>query len=201
VDPFTRNFREMQYFAADVQAKILPEYTFIEPAYGGFLSSDFAAGNSMHPQDDIRKGDALIKQVYETLRQSDYWADTMLIITFDEHGGFFDHVPPPAAVPTGDDAKYANPADNFKFDMYGVRVPSLVISAYTQPGTVIGTDSADPATIFDHTSVLATVEARFGLPPLTARDKAANTLAVALNLDTPRTDAPLKLPDPTAPLT
>ncbi len=201
VDPFTRNFREMQYFAADVQAKILPEYTFIEPAYGGFLSSDFAAGNSMHPQDDIRKGDALIKQVYETLRQSDYWADTMLVITFDEHGGFFDHVPPPAAVPTGDDAKYANPADNFKFDLYGVRVPSLVISAYTQPGTVIGTDSADPATIFDHTSVLATVEARFGLPPLTARDKAANTLAVALNLDTPRTDAPLKLPDPTAPLT
>jgi len=201
VDPFTENFREMEYFAQDVKDKILPEYTFIEPCYGGFLSNEFADGNSMHPQDDIRKGDALIKQVYEALRQSDYWADTMLIITFDEHGGFFDHVPPPAAVPTGDDSSYANAADNFKFDLYGIRVPGVVISAYTQKGTVIGTDPADPTTRFDHTSILATVEARFGLPALTARDKAANTLAVALNLDTPRTDAPLTLPDANAPTT
>lgn len=201
VDPFTRNFREMAYFAQDVQDKILPEYTFIEPRYGGFLSNAFADGNSMHPQDDIRKGDALIKQVYETLRQSDYWPDTMLIITFDEHGGFFDHLPPPAAVPTGDDARYANAADDFHFDLYGIRVPALVVSAYTQKGTVIGSDPADPATIFDHASVLATVEARFDLAPLTARDKAANTLAVALNLDTPRSDAPLTLPDPGLPAT
>ncbi|MGA2243544.1 MAG: alkaline phosphatase family protein [Verrucomicrobiota bacterium] len=201
VDPFTTNFREMQYFAQDVSNKILPEYTFIEPCYGGFLSSDFVDGNSMHPQDDVRKGDALIKLVYEALRQSDYWQDTMLIITFDEHGGFFDHVPPPAAVATGDDAQYANPADNFGFDLYGIRVPGVVISAYTQKGTVIGTDPADPTTICDHTSVLATVEARFGLAPLTARDKAANTLAASLNLDTPRTDAPLTLPDPSAPVT
>jgi phospholipase C len=199
VDPFTQNFREMQYFAQDVQDKNLPEYTFIEPAYGGFLSNDFADGNSMHPQDDVRKGDALIKQVYETLRQSDYWPDTMLIITFDEHGGFFDHVPPPAAVPPGDEAKYANPADDFSFDLYGVRVPGLVISAYTQKGTVIGDDPADPTTIFDHTSVLATVEARFELTPLTARDRNANTLALALNLEVPRTDAPLTLPDPGLP--
>jgi phospholipase C len=125
----------------------------------------------------------------------------MLIITFDEHGGFFDHVPPPAAVPTEDDSSYANPADNFKFDLYGIRVPAVVISAYTQKGTVIGTDPADPTTQFDHTSILATVEARFGLSALTARDQAANTLAVALNLDAPRTDAPLTLPDANAPTT
>jgi phospholipase C len=186
----------MSYFAQDVQNGLLPEYTFIEPCYGGFLSSNFAAGNSMHPQDDIRKGDALIQQVYETLRNSNYWQDTMLIITFDEHGGFFDHVPPPPAVPTGDDASYANSADNFGFDLYGVRVPAVVVSAYTQKGTVIGSDPGDPATVFDHSSILATVEARFGLPPLTARDKAANTLDVALNLDTPRTDAPTTLPNP-----
>jgi phospholipase C len=200
VDPFTSQFREMTYFAQDVQAGNLPEYTFIEPCYGGFLDTDFASGNSMHPQDDIRAGDALIKQVYETLRQSNYWQDTMLIITFDEHGGFFDHVPPPPAVPTGDDAKYANPADNFAFDRYGLRVPAVVISAYTQKGTVIGTDPADQTTMFDHTSILATVEARFGLAPLTARDKAANILDVALNLDNPRSDAPLTVgtsPTPT----
>ena len=201
VNPFTTNFRHMSHFAQDVQAGTLPDYTFIEPHYGGFLATSYAAGNSMHPQDDVRLGDALIKQVYETLRGSDYWQDTVLIITFDEHGGFFDHVSPPAAVPTGDDARYANAADNFKFDLYGVRVPAIVISAYTPQGLVIGSDPADPATRFDHTSILATVQARFGLPPLTARDKAANTLAAALSLDTPRTDAPLTLPDPQAPIT
>jgi len=103
-------------------------------------------------------------------------------------------LPPPAAVPTGDDSTYANAADNFKFDLYGLRVPAVVISAYTQKGTVIGNDPADKTTMFDHTSILATVEARFGLQPLTARDKTANILDVALNLDTPRTDAPTQLP-------
>jgi len=201
IDPFTSNFREMEYFAQDVKDGNLPEYTFIEPRYGGFLSNEFASGNSMHPQDDIRAGDALIKQVYEALRNSDCWPDTMLIITFDEHGGFFDHVPPPAAVPTGDDATYANPADDFAFILYGVRVPAVVVSAYTQKGTVIGIDPGDPTTVFDHTSILATVEARFGLPPLTARDKAANTLGVALNLEAPRSDAPTTLPNPSPSLT
>jgi phospholipase C len=78
-----------------------------------------------------------------------------------------------------------------------VRVPAIVISAYTQKATVIGNDPADTTTMFDHTSILATVEKRFGLQPLTARDKAANTLDVALNLDAPRGDAPTVLPAPT----
>lgn len=202
VNLFTKNFRAMSYFAQDVKDGTLPDYTFIEPHYGGFLATSYASGNSMHPQDDVRCGDALIKQVYEALRNSDYWQDTMLIITFDEHGGFFDHVSPPPAPPTGDDAKYANPADNFQFDLYGVRVPGIVISAYTPKGLVIGSDPADKTTMFDHTSILATVQARFVLPPLTARDKVANTLAPALSLDTPRTDAadaPTQLPDPNAP--
>ncbi len=193
VDPFTKNFREMEHFAADVKDGHLPEYTFIEPYYGGFLDTTFAKGNSMHPQDDVRDGDKLIQLVYESLRNSNYWQDTMLIITFDEHGGLYDHVPPPKAVPTGDDSTYANANDQFNFDLYGVRVPTIVISAYTQKGTVIGKDRNDPNTMFDHTSIPATVQSRFGLPPLTARDKVANTLDVALNLDTPRSDAPTKL--------
>jgi phospholipase C len=192
-DPFTKNFREMKYFQQDVQAGTLPEYTFIEPRYGGFLDTDYANGNSMHPQDDVRDGDKLVQLVYEALRNSNYWQDTMLVITFDEHGGLFDHVPPPAAVPTGDDATYANAGNNFGFNLYGVRVPAIVISAYTQKGTIIGRDRNDQTTMFDHTSILATVEARFGLQPLSARDKAANTLDVALNLDNPRGDAPTQL--------
>jgi len=198
IDPFTRHFREMKYFASDVKAGILPEYTFIEPRYGGFLDTDYVKGNSMHPQDDIREGDALVRQVYETLRNSDYWQDTMLIVTFDEHGGFFDHVPPPKAEPTGDDDTYADAKNGFHFDLYGLRVPAIVISAYTKKGTVIGVNPNDATTIFDHTSILATVEARFGLQPLTGRDKAANTLDVALNLDSPRTDAPMSLQNPSS---
>lgn len=194
IDPFTRNFREMKYFQQDVEDGTLPDYTFIEPLYGGFFDTELAIGNSMHPQDDVRAGDQLIRLVYETLRNSTHWQDTVLIITFDEHGGFFDHVAPPAATPTGDDSTYADPANHFNFDLYGVRVPAIAVSAYTQRGTVIGNDRNDPATQFDHTSILATVEAKFGLPPLTERDKKANNLAAALNLDSPRTDALARLP-------
>ena len=196
IDPFTRHFREMSYFVDDVKAEILPEYTFIEPEYD--TGGNFVSGNSMHPLNDVRKGEALVKLIYETLRNSPkYWADTMFIITFDEHGGFHDHVPPPAAVPTSDDAKYANPDHPFSFNRYGVRVPAIVISAYTQKGTLIGSDVTDSSTMFDHASILATVEKKFGLNALTQRDKNANTLEVAATLTTARTDAPTTLPDPT----
>ena len=150
----------------------------------------------MHPLNDIRKGEMLLKQVYEKLRGSAYWEKLMLIIMFDEHGGFYDHIPPPAAVPPGDDNRYKT---IFNFDRLGVRVPAIVISPYTVRGTVIGTDPNDPSTLFDHTSTLATVEKRFVLAPLTKRDAAANTVAVALNADTPRlkeSEAVMILPIP-----
>jgi phospholipase C len=102
-------------------------------------------------------------------------------------------------VPTGDDTTYANTAYSFDFTQLGVRVPAIVVSAYTQKGTIVGSDPTNNATIFDHTSILATVEKRFGLPFLTRRDAAANTLEVALNLQAPRLlpdDAPTALPDP-----
>jgi len=197
IDPFTKHFRSYSHFAQDVKDQILPEYTFIEPRYGGFLDTDFVKGNSMHPKDDVNDGDALVKDVYEILRNSNYWQDTMLIITFDEHGGFFDHVPPPSSVPTGDDDKYANNQNNFDFDLYGIRVPAIVISAYTSRGTIIGKDAKDVTAMFDHTSILATVAKRFNLPPLTSRDQAANTLEVALNLSSARGDAPTVLLPPT----
>jgi len=195
LNELTENYREFQYFLEDVQNVTLPEYTFIEPQYD--TGGNYANGNSMHPLNDVRLGEQLVKFVYETLRQSpDYWVNTMLIITFDEHGGFYDHVPPPLAIPTGDDTKYANPAHPFGFDLLGVRVPAIVISAYTQTGTVIGKDSSDPTTIFDHTSILRTVEVRFGLPSLTARDAQANTLDVALNLASASGASPRNLNDP-----
>jgi phospholipase C len=120
-----------------------------------------------------------------------------LLITFDEHGGFYDHVPPPATVATGDDKEYANPNYTFLFDRLGIRVPAIAVSAYTAKGTIIGNNPADVSTIFDHSSVPATVEKLFGLKPLTNRDCYANTLEVALNRATPRLapdDAPMALP-------
>ncbi len=197
IDPFTKKFQDMDDFFDDVKNGRLADYNFIEPRYD--TGNNYVAGNSMHPLNDIRLGEALVKKVYEAIRNSPCWNDTMVVITFDEHGGFYDHQSPPAAVPPGDDGKYANPAYSFRFDLLGVRVPAIVVSAYTSKGTIIGDDPADPATVFDHTSVAATVEKLFGLEPLTNRDRAANTLEVALNLATPRlgpADAPVALPSP-----
>ncbi len=195
IDPFTRHFRDFGHFEDDVRHDRLPDYTFIEPNYD--TGGSFKRGDSMHPLNDLRAGELLVKRIYDALRNSPrYWAETMFVITFDEHGGFYDHVPPPRARPTGDDDTYNDPSRPFAFDRYGVRVPTLAVSAYTAPGTIIGASRDDPRTWFDHASILATVEKRFGLAPLTQRDRYANTMDAVINLSSARTDAPLHLPDP-----
>jgi phospholipase C len=196
INPFTEKFQDIDDFFEDVRNGDLSDYNFIEPRYD--TGNNYLDGNSMHPLNDIRKGEALVKRVYETLRNSKYWSDTMFVITFDEHGGFYDHQPPPATVSTGDDSRYANMAYAFLFNHLGVRVPAIVVSAYTAKATVIGADAGESSTVFDHSSILATVEKRFGLTPLTKRDAAANTLEVAVNLATPRllpADALTELPN------
>jgi phospholipase C len=195
-DPFTENFREMSFFESDLNTDALPEYVFIEPSYD--TGNQYVNGNSMHPLNDVRKGEQLVKRVYEAIRASRSWAETMLIITFDEHGGFFDHVPPPSAVPPGGDQRYANPVNHFDFDRLGVRVPAIVVSAYTQKSTIIGTSPQDT---YDHTSIVATVGKRFALGSLTQRDAAARTLECTLNLSSPRVsadEAPLTLSESVA---
>ncbi len=195
IDPLTKSFRDIEKFFQDISSGNLADYNFIEPRYD--TGNNYLDGNSMHPLNDIRKGEALVKRVYEALRNSPYWLDTMLIITFDEHGGFYDHQSPPGAIPPADGGPYANPNYTFRFDRLGVRVPAIVVTAYTPRGTVIGTDPNDASTTFDHSSVLATVEKQFQLKALTKRDAAANTLEVALNSPSVRdADAPTVLPDP-----
>jgi phospholipase C len=191
---FTKHFRDMRYFERDLQASQWPEYVFIEPSYD--TGHDYVNGNSMHPLNDIRKGEQLVKRVYEAIRASRFWPDTLLVITCDEHGGFYDHIPPPVAVAPGGDQRYNNPVNDFAFDLLGVRVPAIAVSPHTAKNTVIGQNSLD---CYDHTAILATVEKRFGLPPLTNRDAAAPTLAAALNGESPRLsaqDAPMTLPTP-----
>jgi phospholipase C len=196
INPLTHKFQDIRDFFEDVKNGQLADYNFIEPRYD---TGDYVDGNSMHSLSDIRKGEALVKNVYERLRNSPHWPDTMLIITFDEHGGFYDHKPPPSAVPPGDSGPYSNPYYTFRFDRLGVRVPAIVVSAYTAKGTVVGTEEAEPSATFDHASVLATVEKLFGLNPLTTRDAAANTLEIVLTEPDPRlsaTEALLSLPTP-----
>jgi phospholipase C len=113
-------------------------------------------------------------------------------VTYDEHGGCFDHVPPPAAAPPG--GPYP---DGFTFDRYGVRVPAVIVSPYVAPGSVIrppsGRDGA-PGFPFDHASIPATLHRLFDIgPPLTARIAAAPDLLSALTLDDPENTGPERL--------
>lgn len=166
-------------------------YTFIEPNYGDFISGTYAGGSSQHPMDGVAGGERLIKTVYEALRNSPHWQSSLLIITYDEHGGFYDSVEPGAAVPPGDGSMKYN-EHGFDFTRYGVRVPAVVISPLIPKATV-------DHTVYDHASVLATVERNFGLSALTNRDRQANDLRHLLSLNSPRTDCPTTLSPPATP--
>jgi phospholipase C len=173
-------------FERDVNGNYPYSYTFIEPNYGDFINNTYSGGQSQHPMDDVRGGEALIKSTYEALRNSPIWESSLLIITYDEHGGFYDHVAPPAAKAPGDtkpNSKYNQ--YGFTFKQYGVRVPALIVSAYT-PNTV-------DHILYDHSSVAATLEAMFKMPALTKRDANANNITSLASLPAAR-NTPLTLP-------
>ena len=168
------HFRDFQHRAS---TGTLPAFTFLEPSFG-------SGGNSQHPNYDVALGEQLIHDVYYTLRNSPGWNDTLLIINYDEHGGNYDHVPPPwgAVAPDNSVGEWG-----FDFTRFGVRVPALLVSPRIAAGTVFRAKRG----AIDHTSVLKTIELRWGLDPLTARDKAAPDLGDVLTLATARTDDPL----------
>ena len=141
------------------------------------------SGNSQHPNYDVALGEQLIHDVYEALRTGPGWPGTLLVITYDEHGGCYDHVPPPwGAVPPDNDAGEFG----FDFDRFGVRVPAVLVSPLIAPGTVFRAPAGGMP--LDHTSILKTLEQRWNLPALTARDAAAPGFGDVLTLTTPRTD-------------
>ena len=182
-------FRDFEDFRKHVQDPgYSTSYAFIEADY--HVASDFVCGNSQHPRDDITRGEALLKVVYETIRNSPHWENSILIVTYDEHGGFYDHVPPPQTVAPGDTpTDPENTRYGFDFTQLGVRVPAIVVSPLIPRGTI-------DHTVYDHTSVLATLEHIFGLQALTRRDLHANALDHLFSLAAPRTDTPQTLPDP-----
>lgn len=181
-------------FTRDVTSTTYPFlYTWIEPNYGDTLHDTYRGGNSQHPMDDVTPGEALIKAVYEAIRNSPHWDTSLLIVTWDEHGGFYDHIAPPTAVPPGDTPvgdKFNQ--YHFAFDRYGVRVPAVVVSPLV-PAKVID------HRLYDHSSIPKAIETLFGLTALTERDAAANDVVALLTLPTPRADAPMTLPNPAAP--
>jgi phospholipase C len=158
----------------------LPSYTFLEPSWD-------ASGNSQHPNYNVALGEQLIHDVYYALRNGPAWNQTLLIVTYDEHGGCYDHVPPPSgAIPPDDSVgEYS-----FDFKRFGPRVPTLLISPLIVPGTVFRVPAG--AMPLDHTSILKTIEMRWNLPALTARYAAANDIGAVFTLTEPRTDDPLQ---------
>lgn len=183
-------------FEKTVKSPTYPEgYTFIEPNYGEVLTQSFKNGSSQHPMDGTHGGEMLIKKTYEAIRNSPHWDDSLLVIVYDEHGGFFDSGKPGVA-PAPNDNPGNNPkydyslTTKFDFKQYGVRVPAVVVSPRIPKGTV-------DHTVYDHTSVLATIRHFFNVKSLTDRDKAANSLDKLLTI--PPRECPTKLVDPVAP--
>jgi phospholipase C len=172
------HFGEFKAFQTAAAKGKLASYTFLEPSWG-------ADGNSQHPNYNVALGEQLIHDVYYALRNGPAWKQTLLIIVYDEHGGCYDHVPPPSG---------ATPPDNsageygFDFTRFGLRVPAVLVSPLIEAGTVF---RAPKGKTIDHTSVLKTIQERWGTKALTKRDAAAPSLGDVLTLDKARNDDPL----------
>lgn len=173
------HFGHFRDFQERAQEGTLPAFSFLEPSWD-------ATGNSQHPNYDVAKGEQLIHDTYYALRNGKNWASTLLVITYDEHGGNYDHEPPPHNATPPDDGTVGE--NDFDFRRFGVRVPAVLVSPLIKEGTVF---RAANGTI-DHTSILKTIHERWGTAPLTGRDKAAPSLAPVITLTEPRTDDPIK---------
>ena len=156
-----------------------PFYSFIEPTYFGTEANDYHPG----PTSDVFRGEALLGNVYNQIRQNQaLWETSLLIVLFDEHGGLFDPVSPTRAKPPD------HHKEEYTFDLYGVRVPALFISPWIDRGTI--------STLFDHTSILKYLCEGLNLKQLHNRELAANSFAENLDRDSPRTDTPASIPVP-----
>jgi phospholipase C len=156
--------RTFDRFLADCRSGKLPELSFVDPPFtlAGLLGGESTSSDD-HPHGDIRAGEAWLNRVYRAVTAGPAWQRTLLVITFDEWGGFFDHVAPAAAPDVGGP------------QLRGFRVPTILISPRARRGHV---DHG----VYDHASILRLVEWRWGLAPLAPRDAAARNLALALDL-------------------
>jgi phospholipase C len=153
-------------YYVDAAAGTLPQVSFVDPIFVSSTNTE----NDEHPPSNIQVGERFSRDVIEALFKSPDWPSSALFLTYDEHGGFYDHVPPPRAPIPDNVAPMLQPGDvKAKFARYGIRVPAVVISPYSKPHFV-------SHVVHDHTSILRFIEVRFGLPALTHRDAKADPM-------------------------
>jgi phospholipase C len=183
-------------FLSDCKAGTLPDYSFIEPNYSDHDGDSGAlTASDQHPDHDIREGERYIASVYNALKANPaVWESTALLITYDEHGGIYDHVPPPSCTPDGAVAQPAatQTGKAFLFDRLGVRVPAILVSPWVARATVVPGAGAPGGRVFEHASIPGTVTSHFigDYDARSPREKAAETFLDLLTLDTMRTDTP-----------
>jgi phospholipase C len=162
------NAPNISQFYTDAKAGKLPQFSLLDPDYG--------TQSQENPQ-NISVGEGVLGQVIDALRNSPAWRKTLFILTYDEHGGYYDHVPPPKALAPDDFPPVVNPGEKQYdgFARYGFRVPSIVIGPYAKRNHV-------SHVLYDHTSILAFLEHKWNLPAMTKRDANANNLLDFLDL-------------------
>ncbi|MCA1831587.1 MAG: phospholipase C [Actinomycetota bacterium] len=194
-----------QYYA-DAAAGLLPDVAFVDPTFIATVNVE----NDEHPPANIQNGQKLVHDVLGALMASPNWPDSAAFLTYDEHGGYYDHLRPPTAVEP--DALGPNGHPTQKFDQLGIRVPFVVVSPFAKVRynstalPIAGGTAANPtyttsAKIYSHTSILKTIEDRFTIPAgqtyLTNRDASSNNLADLFDFDAPAFATPPALPDAT----
>jgi phospholipase C len=177
------HFHHFDTFKQDCARGNLGQYTFLEPSF-------LVNPNDEHPPHDVVAGEQFLFDIWQAVSQSPAWSESLLMITYDEHGGTYDHVHPPfgAACP---DAKSNPGKEGFTFDRFGVRVPTVLVSPWIQAGTIFRSPTATP---YDHTSLLATLRDWLPIPEdkmlTSARIAAAPNFEHVLTLQQARTDLP-----------
>jgi phospholipase C len=173
-----------QYFA-DAAAGTLPQVAFIDPIFLGPTNTE----NDEHPPSNVQVGERFVSDVIHGLFTSPDWGSSALVLTYDEHGGFYDHVPPAAAPAPDNIAPMLQTGDvPAAFDRYGIRVPIAVVSPFSRAHSVSHVAS-------DHTSILSLIEKRFGMPALTNRDASADPMLDYFDFSNPAFATPPHLPD------
>jgi len=195
------NLQGLESFFRDCETGNLPAFSWVNPLSGINITTGMGS-NSQHPSHDMNAGEAYIKAIYEAVRASPAWNETLFIVTYDEHGGFYDHVVPPSKDIPPPDAETSYP-DVFGFDRLGIRVPTILISPWIKKGTIISSPPSHakpfPNSEFELSSIPKSTRILLGLPdePLTKRDEWAASFDYVLNeLDVMRTDCPMHLPEP-----